>query len=98
MYKRQNDHQSMSKVLQDFVTNNKLQKGLDDVAVRDVWKQVMGPAISKYTNSIRLEREALHVQLSSSVLREELSYGKEKIIKNLNDALGKILIKKVILR
>jgi hypothetical protein len=38
------------------------------------------------------------VQLSSSVLREELSYGKEKIINMLNEELGKTIIKKLILR
>jgi hypothetical protein len=36
--------------------------------------------------------------LSSSVLREELSYGKEKIIAMLNEAIGKNVIKKLVLR
>ncbi|MDX1784359.1 MAG: DciA family protein, partial [Aequorivita vladivostokensis] len=45
-----------------------------------------------------LDRDTLYVQLSSSVLREELSYGKEKIVKLLNEELGKELIKKVVLR
>jgi len=45
-----------------------------------------------------LERDILYVQLSSSVLREELSYGREKIIRLLNEELGKNLIDKVVLR
>ncbi len=98
MTKRHQEHQSLSDVLKDFVTDNNLQKGLDKVAVRDVWEKVMGPAITKYTQNIKLERDSLFVQLSSSVLREELSYGKEKIITNLNEELGKELIKKLILR
>jgi hypothetical protein len=32
------------------------------------------------------------VKLNSSVLREELSYGKDKIIEMINKALGKDLI------
>ena len=58
----------------------------------------MGNGVNNYTNSVSLERETLYVQLSSSVLREELSYGKEKIINMLNEELGKIIIKKLILR
>jgi hypothetical protein len=58
----------------------------------------MGPAIEKYTTAIKLQNETLFVQLSSSVLREELSYGKEKIINMLNRELGKDLIKKLVLR
>ncbi len=98
MAKRHQEHQSLSEVLKDFVTDNKLQTGLDKVAVRDVWQKVMGPAITKYTENIKLERDTLYVQLNSSVLREELSYGKQKIISNLNEELGRALIKKLVLR
>ena len=96
--KRNNDNISLSEALKNFVSENKLEKGLDKVNARDVWTQQMGPAIEKYTTSLKLDRDTLYVQLSSSVLREELSYGKEKIIRNLNEALGKDLIKKLVLR
>ncbi|MEW7291349.1 DUF721 domain-containing protein [Aquimarina sp. 2304DJ70-9] len=98
MSKRHQEQQSLGDVLKDFVSDNNLQKGLDKVAVRDVWEKVMGPAITKYTQNIKLDRDTLFVQLTSSVLREELSYGKEKIISNLNEELGKELIKKLVLR
>lgn len=96
--KRNNENLKLSDALADFVSTNKLQTGLDKVNARDVWNQQMGPAIEKYTTSLKLEGSTLYVQLSSSVLREELSYGKEKIIRLLNEALGKNLIQKLILR
>jgi hypothetical protein len=58
----------------------------------------MGQEANHYTTAIKLERNTLYVQLSSSVLREELSYGKEKIIAMLNEAMGKEVIKKLVLR
>ncbi|MDT0645199.1 DUF721 domain-containing protein [Zunongwangia sp. F260] len=97
MKKRNNENMSISEVLQEFVDHNKLQKGLDKVTVKDVWNQQMGPAIQKYTTAIKLEGSTLFVQLSSSVLREELSYGREKIIKMLNKELGRELVKKLVL-
>ncbi|MEP6261636.1 MAG: DUF721 domain-containing protein [Gillisia sp.] len=96
--KRNNDNLKLSEALQDFVATNKLQGGLDKVNARDVWNQQMGPAIEKYTTSIKLDGNTLYVQLSSSVLREELSYGKEKIVRILNEALGKDLITRIVLR
>lgn len=96
--KRNNENLKLSDALADFVSKNKLQTGLDKVNARDVWNQQMGPAIEKYTTSLKLEGSTLYVQLNSSVLREELSYGKEKIIRLLNEALGKELITKLILR
>ena len=98
MAKRNNEHISISEALKEFVEKNKLQPGLDKVNVRDVWNSQMGPAIAKYTTAIKLDRETLYVQLSSSVLREELSYGKEKIVRMLNEELGKDLVKKLVLR
>lgn len=98
MKKRNNENLSISDVLKEFVDHNKLQQGLDKVNVRDVWNCQMGPAIEKYTTAIKLQGNTLHVQLSSSVLREELSYGKEKIMRMLNQELGKELITKIVLR
>lgn len=98
MAKRNKDNLSISDLLKEFVDNNKLQSGLDKVNVQDAWAQMMGNGVNNYTTAIQLERDTLYVQLSSSVLREELSYGTEKIIAMLNESLGKDIIKKLVLR
>lgn len=98
MARRNNENQTISDVLKEFVDNNNLQTGLDKVNVRDVWAEMMGNGVNKYTTAIQLERDTLYVQLKSSALREELSYGKDKIIAILNEQLGKDVIKKLVLR
>lgn len=99
MSKRKADQSTLGDVLKEFISSRrKLQVGLNKVSARDAWQDVMGEAISKYTTEVLLDRDTLYVRLSSSVLREELSYGKEKILNLLNKELGKELIKKLILR
>lgn len=98
MSKRHNEHLKISDVIKEFVETNKLQSGLDKINVGDAWENIMGNGVNHYTTAIKLERNILYVHLSSSVLREELSYGKEKIIAMLNEALGKEVIKKLVLR
>jgi len=98
MAKRKAEETSIGDVLKNFIHTNKLEKGLDKVNVKDAWHNVMGNAVSKYTTGVLLENDTLFVQLSSSVLREELSYGREKIIKLINEELGKPLVGKVVLR
>lgn len=98
MAKRQTEERQVSDVLKDFIKANRLEKGLDSVSVEKAWHSVMGAAISKYTTNIKLDGTTLFVQLSSSVLREELSYGNQKIIKLLNDYLEKDIIRKLVLR
>ena len=98
MAKRNNDNQSIQDVLKAFVDTNNLQSGLDKVNVHDAWANLMGNGVNNYTTAIELKHQTLYVQLSSSVLREELSYGNEKIIKMLNEAIGKAIITKLVLR
>ncbi|NQX85865.1 MAG: DUF721 domain-containing protein [Flavobacteriaceae bacterium] len=98
MSKRHNDHLKLNDVLKDFVNTHKLQDGLDKVDVRNAWEQLMGNGVNNYTTQIMLKKDTLYVKLSSSVLREELNYGKDKIITMLNESLGKNLIKKLVLQ
>ncbi|MBJ6366952.1 DUF721 domain-containing protein [Snuella sedimenti] len=98
MAKRNNEHISIADALKEFVETNKLEKGLNKVNVAEAWANLMGNGVNNYTTSVSLERDTLYVQLSSSVLREELSYGKQKIINLLNESLGKEIVKKLVLR
>jgi hypothetical protein len=98
MSKRENEHLPLSQLLKSFVRDNKLEAGLDQVEVREAWIQLMGNGVNNYTEAVNLHGQKLHIKLTSSVLREELSYGKEKIISMLNEHLGKELIKELYLK
>lgn len=98
MAKRQNEHQNLSDALKSFIKENKLEKGMDKVDTQKAWIKLMGNGVNNYTTKVDLRNDVLYVSLSSSVLREELSYGKSKIIKMLNEELGRELIKKLVLR
>lgn len=98
MAKRHNQNLPIQDILKEFVESNKLQKGLDQVNVRESWASLMGNGVNNYTTAIELKNETLFVKLSSSVLREELSYGNQKIIDMLNESIGKQVIKKLVLR
>ena len=71
---------------------------MDKVDARRAWEELMGNGVNNYTNGVELKGDTLYVSLSSSVLREELSLGKTKIITMLNEALGQELIRKLVLR
>tara|TARA_B110001454_G_C12639025_1_gene400380 strand:- start:202 stop:486 length:285 start_codon:yes stop_codon:yes gene_type:complete len=81
-----------------FIKENNLENGLETVEVKDLWYKLMKNGVANYTTDINLKNGTLYIKLKSSVLREELSYGKEKIVKLLNEKLKKDLIKKIVLR
>jgi hypothetical protein len=98
MAKRFNEESPIGDVLKQFIVQNKLEAGIDVVNVRDAWKNLMGNGVNNYTTEIQLKGTTLYVALSSAVLREELSYGKEKIIKMINEELRKDLVTNLVLR
>lgn len=92
---RHNETNSMEELIKLFIKENKLTKGLRQVTIEELWTEQMGKGVASYTDKLVFKGDLLIVYLNSSVLREELSYGKEKIIKILNEALGEELIKKI---
>ena len=98
MAKRLSNESTISDVLKAFIENNKLQSGLDKIDVEKAWKDLMGNGVNTYTKEVILKGSTLYVTLTSSVLREELSHGKQKIIIMLNDELRKDVVKELVLR
>lgn len=97
MAKRENEYFSIEDLMKVVIKENNLTKGMDQLNVKEVWAKLMGQGVQSYTDSVQLQNKTLIVKLKSSVLREELSYGKEKIIKMLNEELGQELITKLML-
>ena len=85
-------------LLEKFIKKNNLEDGLKKVDAKDAWFKIMKNGVSNYTTDVHLKNKTLFVSLSSSTLREELSYGKEKIIKLMNEKLNYKAIKKIVLR
>ncbi|MFN8325049.1 DUF721 domain-containing protein [Flavobacterium sp.] len=98
MMKRASNENSISDVLKEFIEKNKLQSGMDKIDVEHAWKELMGNGVNSYTQEILLKGSTLYVKLSSAVLREELSHGKQKIINMINEELKKDVVKELILR
>ena len=96
--KRDFELKKIKSILNNIIDNSSLKVGLNNVKIQSVWKKIMGSNINSYTSDITLKKRTLYVKLSSSVLREELSYGKEKIIKILNEEFGEVVIDKIVLR
>lgn len=97
MTKRENDSFLIKDLMDVFIKANKLEKGFQKIHIEEAWGKLMGAGIVNYTTSVRLQNGTLIVGLSSSVLREELSYGKNKIIKMINKEMGEDLVKRIML-
>ena len=96
--KRSFEPKPLQDVLREITGQKKLAKGLNELRVQQLWREIAGKNVMQYTQSTHLRGKTLHIKLSSAPLREELSYGKEKILKHMNDALGFEAIQKIVFR
>ena len=97
MSKREKESFSVKDLMKNFIQENNLSKGMQKLKAEEAWTKLMGNGVKNYTESVELKNKTLIVRLKSSALREELSYGKEKIIKMLNEEIGDEVISKLML-
>lgn len=95
--KRHND-QKINEVLGDMINKYRLKPKLNQTIIRDAWAEMMGPQIDRYTKKISVRNNKIFVTIDSSPLRQELSYGRDKILKNLNEVLGEEFLTDIIIR
>ena len=87
----------ISKVLEDVISQKHFKVGIDNLRVQEAWVKTMGENIQKYTYSVKFKRGILYIKLKSSVLKEELIFEKNKVIKLINAELGKEYVKDLVL-
>ena len=80
-----------------FLKKNRLENGLLDLEVKKVWFEVMDNGVANYTRDVNLKNKTLYIKLNSPALREELSYGKEKLINIINQKFKNEIINKIVL-
>ena len=98
MAKRINNENSVGDVLKHIIEANKLQPGIDQITVKEAWISLMGNGVNSYTKEVTLRKNTLYVELTSAVLRQELSYGKEKIIRMINEEFRRDVVKEIVFR
>ena len=91
------NNNEIKNLLNTFLKKNNLEKGLLDLEVKRAWHELMENGVSNYTTDVSLKNKTLYIKLSSPALKEELSYGKEKLIKLINERFKKKIVQKIVL-
>ena len=89
---------SMSDAIQQFLKQSRLKGSIQALQIEDVWEQIMGKTIAKYTDKIQIIQHTLFISSTVAPLKNELMYQKDKIIERVNDALGEKVINEVVIK
>lgn len=89
---KRNNTEKLGDVIRKLLRQEGLETPLNEHRLIESWRDVVGQAIYKYTTNIYIKNQVLYVNISSSVVRQELQMGREILIKNLNAQVGSQVI------
>ncbi len=84
--------------LKQFVQNSKLKNGIRAAQIEEVWLELMGNTIAKYTDKIYIFDQKLFIETSVGPLKNELGFQKQQIIDKVNEKMGEKIITDVIIK
>lgn len=88
----------MQDAIKQFLQKSRLKSGIQALQIEEVWEQIMGKTIARYTDKIQIINHTLFISTQVGPLKNELLYQKDKIIERVNEALGEKLVKDVVIK
>jgi len=88
---------SIAQVVAEVLGNNKISSKLKEARIIAAWREVLGP-LAKSDDELYIKNNVLFVNLSSSVIRNELSMMRSKLLQRLNEKAGEEVIKDIVFR
>jgi hypothetical protein len=89
---------SISEAMKKFLEGSRIKGGIQALQIEDVWEEIMGKTIAKYTDKLQIIGDKLIVTTNVAALKHELSYQKEKIKQRVNEALKQKIVNEVIIQ
>ncbi len=84
--------------LKQFVQGSKIKNGIRAAQIEEVWGEIMGITIAKYTDKIYIFDKKLFIETSVGPLKNELGFQKAQIIERVNEKMGENMINEVIIK
>jgi hypothetical protein len=89
---------SLAEAMQQFLDQSRIKGTIQALQIEDAWEQIMGKTIARYTDKLQIFGDKLIITTSVAPLKQELIFQKEKIMQRVNEALGKKVIREVIVQ
>lgn len=93
-YNQSSLKEAINELLKSYGLNDKLLER----NILSRWEELAGKMVAKHTKDLFISKGKLFITCDSAALRHELGLQKSVLIKTLNDAAGKELLKEIILK
>jgi len=89
---------SIGDAINDFLAKSRIKGGIQALQIEDVWEQVMGKTVARYTDKLQIIGDKLIITTTVAPLKHELMYQRDKIKQRVNEALGQKVVNEVIIQ
>ena len=91
------DVKPLGDLVKEYIELHKGPDYLDEQKAIQSWAKVVGSFIASHTIDLSIKEGRLFVRVDSDALRNELSFSKSLLVKNLNEQVGKDVVKEIVL-
>lgn len=91
------DVKPLAELIKEFVELRRGSDYLDEMKAVSLWPKVVGTFVASHTIDLSVKNQVLFVRVDSDALRNELFYSKSLLISNLNELVGKEILKEIVL-
>ena len=95
---RRQKAEQVGDLVRRFLREEGLETPYNEYRLVEAWPEVMGQGIANYTGEVVIRNRVLHVQLKSSVLRQELFMNRKRLVQKLNGYVGAQVIDDIVFR
>ena len=88
---------SIGDSLNSFLKSARWQTKINEIRIKTEWEKIIGTTIARYTREVKLKEGVLIISTDVAPLKQELQFGKEQIIKNVNDYFKDKVVKEVVI-
>lgn len=95
---KRSNAETVGQIIQHYLESEKLDTKMYELRIAELWADVVGAGVNRYTINRYVKDRCLFVRLSSAALRNELMLGRSVLVKRLNDAVGHEVINDIIFK
>jgi len=90
--KKRSNQLSLGEAIRLMIADLGMEEKIFTAQAEETFAEMMGDYIMKYVESFYVKQQILYVKIKSPELKNELQYGKSKIITHINEQIGKVFI------
>jgi len=94
---KRSEAKTVGEIFQEAIAKAGMSEAYDEQRASYLWPEIVGPTVNRMTTRRYVANGTLHVFITSASLKSELSFLTDALIKRINDAVGKQVIKSIVI-